>query len=652
MAVTRTSDSGTWGSRLADLLADRISRLESGVWGNRSTVGSRSIIGRVMAVAVLVALMGAAATAAKKPLPPNQKYSPELQTLLKADKTLKNYGNQKVNIIVQFISAPGSAQFQHMGAAGALLQRQLKAINGGQFTIPVSRLPKIASLPEVYYITLDRPVQLSSTTSASTTVYPSQAVDADIAWANGYNGNGIGVAVIDSGVTDRPDLHSQATGNYRVVYSESFIPGDSTTTDAYGHGTHVAGIVGSNGASANYNQMFDGIAPGVNIINLRVLDANGAGTDSNVVAAIQRAIQLQSQYNIRIINLSLGRGIFESYQLDPLCQAVEAAWNAGIFVSVAAGNDGRDNSMGTNGYGTINSPGIDPYAMTVGATLTNPTTRRVLDIIASYSSKGPTLIDHVVKPDIVAPGNQIVSLRSPGSTLANAFPNDDINPGGIAPDPINGAAYFRLSGTSMATPVVSGAAALLLQQNPNLTPDQIKARLMKTAWKGFVRNSKSQSRSGQSFGNEYDVFTYGAGYVDIWAALQNNDLTTGPALSPVAIYNPVTGTVSINNTVLLGNTICWGSTVTWGASIVWGAAEFSDNVSILWGSALWDDSSQAGFSILWGSSIMWGATVEQALSNGEDGEDLIDPNTGAVIDPSTITITDSTTTTSTTSPTL
>ena len=604
-----------------------------------------------MAVAMLVAFTAAAATAAKKPLPPNQKYSPELQTLLNADKKLKNYGNQKVNIIVQFISAPASAQFHHMGEAGALLQRQLKAINGGQFTIPVSRLPRIAALPEVYYITLDRPVRLSSTTSATTTIYPSQAVDADIAWSNGYNGNGIGVAVIDSGVTDHPDLHTPGSGNSRVVYSQSFIPGDSSTNDAYGHGTHVAGIVAGDGASANYNPMFNGIAPNVNIINLRVLDANGAGTDSNVIAAIQTAIQLRSQYNIRIINLSLGRGIFESYTLDPLCQAVEAAWNAGIFVSVAAGNDGRDNSMGTNGYGTINSPGIDPYAMTVGATLSNPTTRRVLDIIASYSSKGPTLIDHVVKPDIVAPGNQVVSLRDPGSTLDVAFPNDDLTPWGMPNVP---PAYFVLSGTSMATPVVSGAAALLLQQNPNLTPDQIKARLMKTAWKGFVRNSKSQSRSGQNFSNEYDVFTYGAGYVDIWAALQNTDLATGPALSPVAIYNPVTGTVSINNTVLLGNTVCWGSSIIWGASIVWGANEFTDATSVLWGAALWDDSSQTGFSILWGSSIMWGATVEQALSNGEDGEDLIDPNTGAVIDPSTYTTdptatsTDPTTTTSTT----
>ncbi|HZU22862.1 MAG TPA: S8 family peptidase [Terriglobales bacterium] len=641
MAGNYITDSGTWGARISHVP----SKPESGVWGSRLRDKARSVLGHVLAVTLMVALAGASANAAKAPLSPNAKYSPELQALL-------NAGDKKVDIVVQFTSAPGTTHFQHMGAAGAVLKRELKVIKGGHFTVPAKLLPAIAALPEVAYITLDRPVQLTGTVSTTTTVYPTQAVMADVAWANGYNGSGIGVAVIDSGVTDRPDLHTPSSGNYRVVYSESFVPGDSSTSDAYGHGTHVAGIVASNGASANYASLYSGIAPGVNIINLRVLDGNGSGTDSAVIAAIQRAIQLQAQYNIRVINLSLGRGVFESYTLDPLCQAVESAWKAGIFVSVAAGNNGRDNSLGTNGYGTINSPGIDPYAMTVGATLTNPTALRVLDIIASYSSKGPTLIDHIVKPDIVAPGNQIVSLRSPGSTLANAFPNDDIQPAYVPLDPTTGAAYFRLSGTSMATPVVSGAAALLLQQNPSLTPDQLKARLMKTAWKGFVRTSKSQARSGQNFSNEYDVFTYGAGYVDIWAALNNNDLATGPALSPTAYYNPVTGTVTINNVVLLGNTVCWGSSVMWGAAIVWGANQFTNASSVLWGAALWDDNSQQGFSVLWGSSVLWGASTSQALSSDEDGEDLIDPTSGAVIDPSTLDPADATSTTSTTSPTL
>src|ERR1035438_3619641 len=134
--------------------------------------------------------------------------------------------------------------------------------------------------------------------------------------------------------------------------------------------THVAGIIGSNGTNstgAGFTRTFKGVAPQVNLLNLRVLDANGSGSDSAVIAAIEPAIDLKNTYHIGVINLSLGRGIFESYTVDPLCQAVELAWKPGITVVVAAGNDGRDNSQGTQGYGTINSPGNDPYVITVGA---------------------------------------------------------------------------------------------------------------------------------------------------------------------------------------------------------------------------------------------------------------------------------------------
>src|SRR5206468_11883701 len=128
-----------------------------------------------------------------------------------------------------------------------------------------------------------------------------------------------------------------------------------------------------------------GIAPNVNLIDLRVLDQNGVGSDSGVILAIETAIALRWQYNIRVINLSLGRPVYESYKLDPLCQAVEAAWQAGIVVVVAAGNDGRDNSANNNGYGTINAPGNDPYVITVGAMKSRGTPSRSDDAIATYS---------------------------------------------------------------------------------------------------------------------------------------------------------------------------------------------------------------------------------------------------------------------------
>ena len=146
-----------------------------------------------------------------------------------------------------------------------------------------------------------------------------------------------------------------------------------------------------------------------------MLDANGGATDSQVIAAINQAISLKSKYNIRVINLSLGRAVYESYKLDPLCQAVEKAWKNGIVVVVAAGNNGR--YLPTSGYGTVTAPGNDPYVITVGAMKPMGTPQRTDDLIASYSSKGPTVVDRVVKPDLVAPGNLLVSTDTPGTTL-------------------------------------------------------------------------------------------------------------------------------------------------------------------------------------------------------------------------------------------
>jgi len=229
----------------------------------------------------------------------------------------------------------------------------------------------------------------------------------------------------------------------------------------------VAGVVAGNGADSTggrYTYTFHGVAPNVQIINLRVLEKNGTGTDSGVIEAIHRAISLKSRYNIRVMNLSLGRRIFESYTQDPLCQAVEAAWSAGIVVVVAAGNNGRDDTFHTSGYGMINAPGNDPYVITVGAMKTMETLSRSDDLIASYSSKGPTFIDHVVKPDLVAPGNRIISLRAPQSLLGNAYQQDRVSYSAYTRSADNRTSpdYFELSGTSMAAAMVSGASALLL----------------------------------------------------------------------------------------------------------------------------------------------------------------------------------------------
>src|SRR5580704_5657641 len=524
-----------------------------------------------------------------------------------------------IDVIVQFKVTPRALHYQKMAARGATLKTKLHTINAAAFTLPVSALTALEKDTDILYVTPDRAVSLKSDYESF-----ASAVEADVAASQfGLDGTGVGVAVIDSGVADHKDFHN-ASGT-RVVHSESFVSGNTSAVDAYGHGTHVSGIIGGNGSASGsgtgYAQQIAGMAPNVNIINLRVLDQNGAGTDSQVIAAIQRAIALKTQYNIRVINLSLGRPVFESYTLDPLDQAVEQAWAAGIVVVVAAGNDGRDNSMGTRGFATIGSPGNDPAVITVAATRTMGTATRNDDAIASYSSKGPTLLDHIVKPDIVAPGNRIGSLIVKNSTLDVEYPSLEIAPTGTCATSC-ATQYFRLSGTSMATPVVSGAVALMLQQNPALTPDEVKARLMKTAWKGFGVYTTSYDVFNNPYNNQYDIFTYGAGYLDIDAALADTDVAEGAALSPTAVYNAANNTVTIVNTNSpTGTSIVWGSSIVWGTSIIWGSSVLNAE-SIVWGSSVvWGNSVDTGFSVVWGSSIIWGAsTSDAAFSDSQDGE--------------------------------
>ena len=271
-------------------------------------------------------------------------------------------------------------------------------------------MASLAADPDVAYISPERELFNTATGSSTAvldyhteTVQCARGMGARVEWYGHWRGN-----------------HRQRSHRYcricttLAVYNQNFVGGTAgSANDQYGHGSHVSGIIagtGKNSLGSNYFYTFKGIADGANLINLRVLDQNGAGTDSQVIAAIQTAIQLKSKYNIRVINLSLGRPVYESYTLDPLCQAVEQAWKAGIVVVVAAGNDGRNNNAGTNGYGTIAAPGNDPYVITVGAMNSMGTSSRADDHIASYSSKGPTLFDHIVKPDLVAPGNRIISL--------------------------------------------------------------------------------------------------------------------------------------------------------------------------------------------------------------------------------------------------
>src|SRR5271166_6744122 len=554
----------------------------------------------------------------------SSRISPELSGLLAKAHQGSTQGHT-VKVIVQYRQVPTAWHYAKMQSRGGRLNAKLHMIKSAAFTIPVSALPKLEADPEIASVTIDHPMNVADDLT-------NDATGVETAWSAGYTGAGVTVAVIDSGINDsHPDLQD-SSGNSRVVYHQDFTGTPTTNSagaqyDLYGHGTHVAGIIGGNGSLSG--GQYEGVAPGVTLIDLRALDANGSGTDSTVIAAIQQAIALQSTYNIRVINLSLGRGIPVSYKQDPLCQAVESAWQSGIVVVVASGNLGRLSVNGSNGFGTVTAPGNDPYVLTVGATKSNGSTLPSAETKASYSSKGPTTYDHVVKPDIVAPGNDIVSLSAPGTTLEAAYPAELV----AGTDGNND--YFTLSGTSMATPAVAGAAALLLQEQNTLTPDQVKARLMRNSYKmGLTSTAAWVPHLSQTFTSMYDLFSVGSGLLNVQNAVADTNLATstlGAALSPTASYNILNGVVSMGNgnSSVNPNSVVWGSSVVWGTSVVWGASEVS-GMSVVWGSSLpWNSNLLSAFSVVWGSStgianatsVVWGSSVGTANAAFSDAGD-------------------------------
>ncbi|HEX7139697.1 MAG TPA: S8 family peptidase, partial [Vicinamibacterales bacterium] len=332
-------------------------------------------------------------------------------------------------------------------------------------------LSNLASDFGVDHLSGDLPVHTAMAVSV-------QATGADQVWAGtpggllglgnvpGVTGQGVVVAVVDSGI----DATHPALAK-KVIGAVSLVSGDPSTNDAFGHGTHVAGIIAGSGApAARVTPLYlGGVAPGAQLVNVRVLGADGSGLTSDVIAGIDWVVQNRAKYNIRAMNLSLGHPVTEPSATDPLCEAVARAVNAGIVVVASAGNAGVA-ADGRPILGGIMSPGNSPLAITVGATNTQGTAPRNDDTIATYSSRGPTRYDFAVKPDLAAPGNKIVSLESAGSYLPSHYPY--LYKAGVGAN-----SYMQLSGTSMSAPMVSGATALLLQGVPTLSPAQVKLAL-------------------------------------------------------------------------------------------------------------------------------------------------------------------------------
>ncbi len=469
---------------------------------------------------------------------------------------------------------------------GGTLGRRLGLINGMVVELPNKVLRNLAHHPAVDRIVWDRPLE-GSMNRVSATVGAGA-----VRSAYGYTGAGIGVAVVDSGVTSwHDDLTYQGNSSLvqrkngqRVAAFVDFVGGRTTPYDDYGHGTHVAGIIAGNGYDTNGSRA--GVAPDAHILGLKVLNASGRGVISNVIAALDWAVTNKAAYNIRVINLSVGAAVTESYKTDPLTLAAKRAVDAGIVVVAAAGNFGK-NRLGQLQYGAITSPGNAPWVLTVGASSTEGTVSRKDDIIASYSSRGPSAIDFHAKPDLVAPGTGVVSLADPTSLMYLTKSAFLLNGTRL----LSSKPYLSLSGTSMATPVVAGSVALMLQANPNLTPNLVKAILQYTAEKD----------------RDYNALTQGAGFLNTKGAV---DLARFFKTAQPGQRFP--SSRSWSRDVLWGNHRITGGMIkpnatAWKLGVVWGAAKDLSATNIVWGTLCPDECN----NIVWGTrqsedNIVWG----------------------------------------------
>jgi subtilisin family serine protease len=302
-------------------------------------------------------------------------------------------------------------------------------------------------------------------TSNLQTVYP-QVVGASDVWNEDIKkqGQGVAIAILDSGIAEHPDFTNKA-GQSRIIARVDFTNG-GVIDDFYGHGTHVAGAAAGNGKQSYGSYI--GVAPGANLIDVKVTNDYGAGTTSGVVAGLQWVFENKDLYKIRVVNMSLNSTVAESYHNNPLSAAMQMLWFSGVVVVVSSGNNG-DNADA----GIIYPPANDPYVITVGATNDKSTVAKADDLIAPYTAYGYTN-DGFMKPEVIVPGTDIIApLASDDANLAVNYPAHVVTG-------VNGNYYFRMSGTSMAAGVAAGVVALLLSNEQNLTPDAVKGRLMST----------------------------------------------------------------------------------------------------------------------------------------------------------------------------
>ena len=525
----------------------------------------------------------------------HRKLSPKVLEVLGADDAEGKGAERTIDVLVRFRGVPGPDERALLQKLKGAVRRQVRASRWMAVTIPAGMAARLAEHPDVEYVATNPPVFVAMDVAREAAGVPSLAVP-----ESGLTGAGVTIALLDSGVAPHPEIQTLLT-EVSFVSSEQPVVTNATTDppsidvvggavevmaltsiDPNGHGTHVAGILAGNG-SRSPQARHAGIAPGAGLVSVRVLGETGLGLTSDVMAGLQWVAENKDLYDIRVLNLSLGHPVYEPAVNDPLVQAVEALWDAGVVVVCSAGNAGR------SGDATISSPCNSRRVLTVGALNDWNTADTTDDTVATYSSRGPTRLDLVAKPDILAPGNRIVSARAAGSYLDTLLPERR-----VAADPADPASFehFEMSGTSMAAPMVAATAALMLEQDPTLNPGTIKARLMLSARKAAVGNP----------------FATGAGTLDVLAALR----TTGQvadAPSPLVIPDAETELMGVENTAVLWSDSAFGLASLWSEAVLWSDPTQSD-AAVLWSYAvLWPDATASAYAVLWPEATLWPESV-------------------------------------------
>ena len=489
------------------------------------------------------------------------------------DAASRKGGSAKLDLLVRFRLAPGASERSLVQALGGQQRRRMSASSRWlSVRLPAHRLAALADNDSVDYVGLDEPVM----TDMDVARYASNVPMAP-AVESALKGAGVTIAVVDSGVALHADIQTLTAVVDVVGHSNPQAAPPEDSVDPYGHGTHVAGIMVGNGSHSGGRMA--GVAPEASLVSVRVLDDLGRGMTSDVLAGLQWILDHKTEYGIRVVNMSLGHPVFEPAGVDPLVEAVDALWDAGVVVVCSAGNRGR------SGFVTISSPCNSQKVITVGATNDHQTAPIKDDKVATYSSRGPTAFDLVAKPDLVAPGNRIVSLRSEGSRLDTLLPERR-----VAADPAQPEVeeYFEMSGTSMASPMVAATAALMLEKNPSLNPGSVKARLMMSARKA-------------KFGNP---LISGAGSLDILAALRATS-TVADAPSPRAVVDVEAGRISFENTAVLWANPVFSLRTLWANSVHWADPTAYLQPLLQTKGDVWPPGLNAGQGELWPDSEMW-----------------------------------------------